>query len=216
MDEMKMIKERHSVRQYEERPIAEDLLLLIHQKLNEICQESGLKIQYFSESKNAFRRGMLAVVGWKYIPGYFAIAGPDDDLLAEKAGYYGEKLVLFLQSIGLRTCWIGMFKKDAVPMDLKDGERIAITIVAGYGKNDGKTRKSKSIEEVTDVPVAEMPEWFRAGVEAALLAPTAVNQQRFRILLHDGAEEIISTANGKNGDVDLGIVKYHFEVAKKA
>ena len=30
-----------------------------------------------------------------------------------------------------------------------------------------------------------MPDWFRAGVEMALLAPTAINQQRFEIILNE-------------------------------
>lgn len=59
---------------------------------------------------------------------------------------------------------------------------------------------------------SDMPDWFAKGMEAALLAPTAVNQQKFYIMLEDGK------ASGRAGrgfytKMDLGIVKYHFEVA---
>jgi len=47
-------------------------------------------------------------------------------------------------------------------------------------------------------------------VEAALLAPTAVNQQKFRFTLSDRTVKAEATG-GFSSRVDLGIVKYHFE-----
>ena len=57
------------------------------------------------------------------------------------------------------------------------------------------------------------PEWFERGVQAALLAPTAMNQQKFRFeLLPDGKTVRAQTLSGAYTAVDLGIAKYHFEV----
>jgi hypothetical protein len=58
-----------------------------------------------------------------------------------------------------------------------------------------------------------LPEWFRAGMEAALLAPTAVNQQKFKFVLHEGNKVEAKTSFSMVGytHIDLGIVKYHFE-----
>ena len=60
--------------------------------------------------------------------------------------------------------------------------------------------------------------WFRKGVEAALLAPTAVNQQKFSfeyVGVKDGRHQV----SAKKGfsmigytKMDLGIAKYHFEI----
>ena len=67
----------------------------------------------------------------------------------------------------------------------------------------------ESVVEATD----ELPDWFRAGAQAALLAPTAVNQQKFKMGIEDG-EPVIRTAGiGPYTRIDLGIVKYHFELA---
>ena len=46
----------------------------------------------------------------------------------------------------------------------------------------------------------------------ALLAPTAINQQKFAINL--GADEAVEFVDkgGVLSQVDIGIVKYHFEV----
>lgn len=64
----------------------------------------------------------------------------------------------------------------------------------------------------------EAPAWFSAGVEAARLAPTALNQQRFRFeLLEDGrtvrARALPTVSCGK---VDLGIARLHFELGANA
>jgi hypothetical protein len=59
-----------------------------------------------------------------------------------------------------------------------------------------------------------MPEWFRRGMEAALLAPTAVNQQKFEFILHEGNRVEAKAKFSFIGyaALDLGIVKCHFEI----
>lgn len=63
------------------------------------------------------------------------------------------------------------------------------------------------------------PEWFRRGVEAALLAPTAINQQKFSFLLQPQEENKKPKILAKKGfsmvgytKLDLGIAKYNFEI----
>ena len=56
-----------------------------------------------------------------------------------------------------------------------------------------------------------MPEWFRRGVQAALLAPTAMNQQKFTFTLQ-GDTVSAKAGTGFYSKVDLGIAKYHFEI----
>ena len=55
-----------------------------------------------------------------------------------------------------------------------------------------------------------MPTWFKNGMVAAMLAPTALNQQKFYVTL-DGEDVIITAQKGPFTRVDLGIVRYHFE-----
>ena len=59
---------------------------------------------------------------------------------------------------------------------------------------------------------ADMPDWFKEGVEAAMKAPTAINQQKFKIAL-DGDKAVITAGSGPMSKIDLGIVKYNFEAA---
>ena len=137
--------------------------------------------------------------------------GKKGDKLDETCGYYGERLVLLAQQLGLNTCWVAMsYSKIKTAFVVDKGEKLCIVIVLGYGETQGIPHKSKSFEEVakSDVPV---PDWFKNGVKAALLAPTAMNQQKFVFTLQ-GNQVSAKAGMGFYTKLDLGIVKYHFEV----
>ena len=141
---------------------------------------------------------------------YIAIIGKEAKDLDERGGYYGELLVLKAQELGLNTCWAALThgKSKAI---IQEGEKEVILISLGYGKTQGNSRKSKSPSDVSNI-TSDSPEWFKKGVEAALMAPTAVNQQKFRFTLN---ENKVSAKHGILGsclDIDLGIVKCHFEL----
>ncbi len=72
--------------------------------------------------------------------------------------------------------------------------------------------KEKAEEKLCDVPEADRPDWFKAGLEAAILAPTALNQQKFMVSLQ-GDQAVITTKGGPMTQLGLGIVKYNFDAA---
>ena len=157
---------------------------------------------------------------WKYgqfsgVKNYLVMAGPKGNEAEEKIGYYGEKLVLLAQTLGLNTCWVGLTnKKIPGTFTLRDGDIVHCVIALGYGTIPGVRHPQKPMEnfyEADGIP----PQWFKDGMEAALLAPTAINQQKFKFILHDGNKVETKTLFSMAGytNIDLGIVKYHFEVA---
>lgn len=217
---LEAISERHSVRRYLDKPLPSDVVKVLEDKITELNAQSGLHIQLVTDEPKAFAhaRGYGKFVG---ISSYYVMAGPKCDELDERVGYYGEQLVLLAQTLGLNTCWAGVtFDKIPGTYELADGEKIACYIALGYGETQGHPHKSKSVAEVSNAG-AETPEWFLAGVEAALLAPTAVNQQKFRLDYLDPAEgsplPLVSLKRGVSivgfTQMDLGIVRYHFELA---
>ena len=86
-----------------------------------------------------------------------------------------------------------------------------MVIALGFGETQGSSRRSKSLRDVV-ISKGEMPGWFRNGVEAALKAPTAVNQQKFAFGMKNGEPAVKVKGVGVHTKVDLGIVAYHFEV----
>ncbi|MBQ3264556.1 MAG: nitroreductase [Ruminococcus sp.] len=211
MTELQAIQERHSVRKYVDRPINEKTLAELNKQIDLVNERFGLHVQYIPDEDGVFSGIVSKICGWSGIPGYIAMVGKDGDGLDELCGYAGERLVLYAQTLGLNTCWAGIFRRKSCTAKVNDGERLVLVIAIGYGVNSGHSRRSKTFSDVTDVQ--NMPDWFRAGVEAALLAPTARNQQKFFFTL-DGDKPVAQvTGNAPFAKLDLGIVKYHFEAA---
>ena len=203
---------RHSVRSYLDKPLDPTAVAELQALIASLNAESGLHMQLMLNESAPFD-GLLAKIGWLAgVKNYLALVGPESDDLEETCGYYGERFVLEAQMRGINSCWVGgTYKKGKCTARIGSGEKLALVVALGYGKNSGKARKSKSFDAVTAVS-GPVPEWFRRGVECALLAPTAVNQQAFKFELV-GTDGVRVTANrGAYSMVDLGIVKYHFEI----
>ena len=208
------IEARHSVRAYKDKPLAEDVVKVLENEIVLVNREGKLHIQLILNEPKAFQ-GPLAKYGtFRGVGNYFVMAGKKADDLDERIGFYGEHLVLLAQTLGLNTCWAGLsYTKIPGTYALADDEKIACYIALGYGETQGGTHKIKTVEQVSNINDST-PSWFRKGVEAALLAPTAVNQQKFsfeyvgnnQVLAKKGFSFIGYT------QMDLGIAKYHFEI----
>lgn len=213
------IEARHSVRAYQDRSIEQPILDAIRGKIEELNANGRLHIQLVTNEPKAFL-GRLAKYGkFRGVTNYVVMAGRRADDLDERIGYYGEQLVLTAQTLGLNTCWVGLsYTKIPGTYVLDDDETIKAYIAIGYGETQGSTHKIKTIGQVSNANEGS-PEWFRRGVEAALLAPTAVNQQRFFFELGSSADGVKPVVVAKRKfslvgytQMDLGIAKFHFEL----
>ena len=214
MDIKEAMKARHSVRQYKDEPISEEHIAELTDLIGRCNEESGLHMQLITDDPDCFDTFLAHYGKFKNAKNYIAVVGqksmPD---LEEKAGYYGQKIVLEAQRMGLNTCWVGgTYGRGKCRADIEAGEKIVCVIAAGYGETGGAAHKSKPLSKLCNVPEADMPVWFKNGVKAAMMAPTALNQQKFLITL-DGEEPVITAGKGVMTKIDLGIVKYNFEAA---
>ena len=173
--------------------------------------ESGLHIQLVTDEPKAFDGFMAHYGKFSGVRNYIALIGRKDATLDEKCGYYGERLVLKAQQLGLNTCWVALtYSKVKSAFVIERGEKLCAVISMGYGETQGVPHKSRAVSEVAKTE-GQMPDWFKNGVEAALLAPTAMNQQKFVFTLK-GNTVIAKAGTGFYTKIDLGIAKYHFEV----
>ncbi len=201
---------RHSVRQYTDRKIEEEKRQELRNEINRINSESGLDFQLFCDEPEAFD-GLAPHYGsFSGCMNYFVLAGePKRD---EAIGYFGERLVLKAQELGLNTCWVAVsYRKGKIKPVLKNNEEVYVVIALGYGKTNGIPHKNRKISDIAEINDST-PDWFRKGVEAAMLAPTAINQQKF--LFEKTGERTVKGATrlAFYGKMDLGIAKYHFEL----
>ncbi|MBQ7688314.1 MAG: nitroreductase [Clostridia bacterium] len=211
MDYLEAMTARHSVRSYENRPLPPEIVGELERQIEEINAQSGLHIQLVTNEPKAFDSAMAHYGKFSGVTNYFALVGKKGPALEESCGYYGEKLVLAAQAMGLNTCWVALtFKKVPGAYTVEKGEKLLLVIALGYGKTQGAAHRSKAPEELADLK-NDAPAWFSDGVKAAALAPTAVNQQKFRFF-YDNGKVAAEAGRGFYTKTDLGIAKLHFEL----
>lgn len=217
MNNEEAIVARHSVRAYTDEPIGQTDRQALQEEIDACNAEGNLHISLVCDEPQAFDSTLAHYGKFSNVRNYLVLAGKPAPDLDERCGYHGERIVLLAQRLGLNTCWVGLtFKKRFVKKALAPGEKLVIVIAIGHGETDGQARPSKFPADVSE-PAQDAPAWFSNGVEAALLAPTAMNQQRFRFTLRseEGDDAPVVDATAKAGAytlVDLGIAKLHFEI----
>ena len=170
------IEARHSVRAYKAQPLSEETVKVLEDEIVTLNNEGQLHIQLICNEPKAFQGTMAKYGKFRNANNYLVMAGKKADDLDERIGYYGEHLVLLAQTLGLNTCWVGLsYSKVPGTYELGKDEKIACYIAIGYGETQGVGHKIKTVEQVSNASDIT-PSWFKKGVEAALLAPTAVNQ----------------------------------------
>lgn len=209
---------RRSVRKYIDKPIDPQVVEILRNKVDEVNAAGNLHVQLVTNEPRAFK-GKMAYGTFSGVSNYFAMVGTKADDLSERVGYYGEQLVLLAQTLGLNTCWVGLtYNNIKESYERGEGEKLCCMIALGYGDDPGRNIKRKRVEDVSRGEESA-PEWFRKGVEAAILAPTAVNQQKFCFTYLGPDAQGVQRVRAERKfsligytHMDLGIAKLHFEI----
>lgn len=210
---IEVIENRHAVRNYRDVKIMQEVVAELNAVIDEENQKSGLNMQLITDDAKSFG-GLMGKYGkFKNVKNYIALVGKNDKELDEKLGYYGEIIALKAQQLGLNTCWVAAtYSKRKCKCKILHDEKLGCVIAVGYGETQGVPHKSKPIENFYKAS-EKIPKWFLDGIEAAILAPTALNQQKFLFILEaDNKTVKAERTGGFYSEVDLGIVKCHFEI----
>ena len=210
MDPLELMKARHSVRRFTDRPLAAEAVAALNAEIAACNAESGLHLQLITDEPEAFQAGKPGYGQIKGCRNYLAVIGPKDR--DEDAGYYGERVVLKAQALGVHSCWVALtYRKGKAQGTAAAGEKRYLVVALGYGESGGTAHRGKTINDVSDYRNGD-PDWYRRGLEAALLAPTAINQQKFRFERSGDKVTARVAGFGFYTKLDLGIAKYHFEL----
>ena len=209
MDEMEAARQRHTVRQYTEERLSDEHIRILNDAIAKINEEGNLNAALVLDEPKAFSNLILRTIGFSNAVNYIAMIGPEDATLNERCGYYGERLVLLAQSLGLRTCWALLCSKKYAKQYVGAGQRFVIGISVGYGATDGHPHNDRPVGEIADL--TDAPEWFRKGIECVMLAPSGRNKQPISFA-HEGnvVETVYKPSNLTR--IDCGIARYHFEL----
>jgi len=210
----KAMQERHMVRKYTDKPIPADIVARLEERIAQDNRAKGTYVKLMVGDTSAFNAAIKLVLA-KNVRNYLIMAGDDAPDLDERLGWVGADIMLYAQELGLNSWWVGgTFSRDVVSK-LVDGRHATGVVALGYGATQGKPHKSKLPEEVSEYVGGQAPAWFTEGVEAALLAPTALAKQPFHIR-GEGNRVSIAHEGGTFAGADTGLVKYHFEVGAGA
>lgn len=202
------MEKRHMVRKYIDRKIPDDLVSKLNERIEENNKKYDLAIKLMLNNDKAVN-SIIKLLLAKGVKNYIILAGNDTTDLAEKLGYSSADIMLYSQTLGLNTWYVGGTFNRGVSKYVPDKKVIGIVAI-GYGINNGVAHKCKKLEEVSSYD-GIMPEWFKEGVEASLLAPTALNKQDYKII-GKGNKVKIKIDNGIFTGANKGLIKYHFEL----
>lgn len=211
MEALELMKQRHSVRQYKPRAIEPEKRAALNDLCSELNQKAELSMQIIYDEPNCFDSFMAHYGKFSGVCNYIALIGKKSPSLEETLGRCGEQLVLKAQALGLNTCWVAMTHGKS-QANVGKGEKQVCLISLGYGETQGVEHKSRPMQALCRC-AQPMPEWFEKGMTAAMLAPTAMNQQKFCFELRADGTVKAACGSGFYTKLDLGIVKYHFEAA---
>lgn len=224
---------RRSRRKYNPAPLPEDKL----RRLSSVCENfrpfPEARAVLVDEPSDRVYQSFFASYGKiEHAPGYIAFIGDmDSSRVQEAVGYTGEGIILEATSLGLGSCWVGgYFYPEAVvnQISIEQNERVLAITPFGYPQNSisfqeklmtgfGYMHRRKSLDELVKGPLLQ--DWMKTAIEAARLAPSAVNRQPWRFVCGDRSI-CISLDKKRATDkisrrLDCGIAMLHMELGAR-
>lgn len=214
---------RTSRRTYTGEPLEVGQIDAIQHLIADINNESNLHFQLIEDAESLFA-GFKASYGmFNGVTAVIALVGNRKlENVQRLIGYYGEFLMLECVALNLGTCWIGgTYDKEATKNVLSlQGEEELFAIISIGKVHSEKSLKEKLIsqlgknkqtfDELLQEKEETVPSWVRSGVEAARLAPSAVNRKPVRYSYLNSTLKAYTMKPNK--DIDLGISLAHFEL----
>lgn len=234
----KVIEQRRSRRNFDGKLPKNNHLKKIQAVCNDFRPFDGIRAVLVKESPDSVFKGIIGAYGIiKDSKAFIAFIGNEkNQAVEEQVGYMGEGIILEAEAIGLNTCWIGgTYRPEIVDslIDLEENEKVYAITPIGYAKRRlgfeervmsgfGLMHRRKSLSElVKGVKKKDLPGWIRYSLEAARLAPSAVNRQPWVFMVEK--DSIIVAVNDKNLKREsvmpkrlcCGIAMLHLETAAR-
>jgi nitroreductase len=225
---------RRSRRQFDAREVEPNALRALYILCREFKPFPSVRAALVNHSPAEVFKGAVGPYGKvKGAPSFMAFIGDMDGRnIQEKVGYLGEGIILEATALNLATCWVGGFFRPEVAgflVSIRGHERVLAVTPIGYAPDDwsweekimsgfGRSHRRKPLTElVAGLEEKGWPDWMKVALQAARLAPSAVNRQPWRF---EVGPESVTISVGNQQDtfhiskrMDCGIAMLHLEVA---
>lgn len=224
MNDLEAIGQRYSRRSYLDIPIEINKLRNIEKIIDDINDESDLNIELIEDASFAFNSFIQGCSVFKGVRTIVLIKGDKfDESLREKAGYYGERLVLELIKLGLGTCFINSnYNKKCIELDIQNDEEMVCILTVGYVSSSRSLMENIMYKALHEQPKSvsnfvcsdcEIPQWVQDGIRAVQIAPPTINSHKVRFEYINEELLIYIDNDSIQNMIELGIAKLHFEIA---
>jgi len=232
------VSKRRSIRQYAPKPVEAVNLEAMRRVCAEFRPFQSARAVLVSDPPEDVFLGIPGGYGKiKGAPALLAFVGnmqsPD---VQEALGYTGEGVILEATALGLATCWVGGFfwpKRAAAIAKVAPNERVLAVTPIGYAREVsslqeramsrfGRNWQRRPMRElVTGLGENDRPVWMKAALEAARLAPSAMNRQPWRFHVDKesitvSADSVVNPTMVVSKRLDCGIAMLHVEVGALA
>jgi nitroreductase len=229
------IEKRRSRRRFDpDLPITPETVAALEKVCSEFTPFPGARSRLVTESYDSVFKGVIGSYGKvKGTQTFIAFIGDmDDQFVQEKVGYTGEAIILEATALGLNTCWVaGFFRPEVVTslIEVNKSEQVLAVTPVGHSREHesweeklmsrfGRSHNRLPLSRlVRGLPDEQRPNWVNVSLEAARLAPSAVNRQPWGFDIQDDGITVFVRTGGPEFNVskrlDCGIAMLHLEVA---
>jgi len=228
------IKTRRSRRQFDSLSVSTETLTQLSKVCTEFRPFPHVRAVLVNDSPNRLFKGIVGPYGKiRGAPAFVAFIGNmDSPNVQEEVGYTGEGIILEAEALQLATCWVGGFFRHEVAapfVDMNKSEIIVAVTPVGYTAEHqsleerlmtgfGWTHRRKPLTSIaTGLKEEDWPGWVKAALEAARIAPSAINRQPWIFNIEPGSIIVSVNRPGMEFNVakrlDCGISMLHIEVA---
>jgi len=155
------------------------------------------------------RDNVKSICPWT-TPQLIAVYSEEAEGYLENIGFLFQQMDLYLQTLGLGVCWLGLGRMNPKTAPKVDGMKFVILLAFGHPKGNplrrnGKDFMRKSMEKITDTADVRL--------EPARLAPSAVNSQPWYFTHEDETIHVYCSKSGSR--LNIGIALAHLYVANE-
>ncbi|MFC2010218.1 nitroreductase family protein [Chloroflexota bacterium] len=228
-----VIDKRRSRRSFETRLLESNHLTHVRSICNDFKPFPDNRSVLVNEPSDIVFKGALGPYGKiRGAPAFIAFIGKKENPnVQEQVGYIGEGIILEAEAMNLSTCWVALFRSKIVEslIELENNEQVLAIAAIGYAKKQesieermmtgfGWTHRRKSLSDlVIGFEGVDYPQWVLSALNAARLAPSAVNRQPWRFQVDSNGITVsvnsIKKEYGVSRRLDCGIAMLHIEVA---
>ena len=199
-----MIYHRKSCRSFTGKPVdAEMIEKILSFEPKPLYPEIKVRMDIVSRDK------VRCLCPWT-TPQLITVYSEEKEGYPENIGFLFQQMDLYLQTLGLGVCWLGLGKMNPKTAGEVEGMKFVIMLAFGHPKgdplrHDGKGFKRKAMEKITDIADPRL--------DAARLAPSAVNSQPWYFIHEEDTVHVYCSHKGSR--LDAGIALAHLYVANE-